>query len=34
MKDKDVQAQINEYLDLHTKLWAFSGSIVAIKDGD
>lgn len=34
MKDKDVKDQINEYLELYTKLWAFSGSIAAIKDGE
>ncbi|MGH4124124.1 MAG: serine hydrolase domain-containing protein [Clostridium sp.] len=34
MKDKDVKNQINEYLELYTKLWAFSGSIAAIKDGE
>ena len=33
MKDKDVKDQINEYLELYTKIWSFSGSIAAIKDG-
>ncbi|WP_406242436.1 serine hydrolase domain-containing protein [Tissierella carlieri] len=33
MKDKDVKYQINEYLELYTKFWSFSGSIAAIKDG-
>ncbi|MBU5439121.1 beta-lactamase family protein [Tissierella sp. MSJ-40] len=33
MKDKDVKDQINEYLELYTKFWSFSGSIAAIKDG-
>ena len=34
MKDKNIKDQINEYLELYTKLWAFSGSIAAIKDGE
>lgn len=34
MKDKDVKYEINEYLELYTKLWAFSGSIAVIKHGE
>lgn len=33
MNDKDVLDKIDEYLELYTNLWAFSGSIAAIKDG-
>ncbi len=34
MKNKDLEDKINEYLELYTKLWAFSGSIAVMKDGD
>lgn len=34
MQVKDIKEQINDYLDLYTKSWAFSGSIAAIKDGE
>lgn len=34
MKYKDIGNKINEYLKLYTKLWAFSGSIAAIKNGE
>jgi CubicO group peptidase (beta-lactamase class C family) len=33
MGTMDIKDQINEYMELYTKLWAFSGSIAAIKDG-
>jgi CubicO group peptidase (beta-lactamase class C family) len=33
MKYKEVSDKIDEYLELYTKLWAFSGSIAAVKDG-
>jgi CubicO group peptidase (beta-lactamase class C family) len=33
MKYKDISDKIDEYLELYTKLWAFSGSIAAVKDG-
>jgi len=34
MKNEYIRDKINEYLELYTKLWAFSGSIIAIKDGE
>ena len=34
MKAKSIQDQINDYLELYTKFWSFSGSIAAIKDGE
>jgi len=34
MKEKNIENQINEYLELYTNLWAFSGSIAAIKNGN
>ena len=34
MTEKNVKDQINEYLEIYTKLWAFSGSIAAIKHGE
>jgi CubicO group peptidase (beta-lactamase class C family) len=34
MRDKGIKDKINEYLELYTKLWAFSGSIAAVKDGE
>lgn len=33
MKHEDIENKINEYLESYTKLWAFSGSIAAIKRG-
>lgn len=33
MRYKDITNKIDKYLELYTKLWAFSGSIAAIKDG-
>lgn len=34
MKDKNAKEQIYDYLELYTKLWAFSGSIAVMKDGE
>ncbi|WP_138207636.1 serine hydrolase domain-containing protein [Haloimpatiens lingqiaonensis] len=34
MRYKDITNKIDKYLELYTKLWAFSGSIAAIKDGE
>lgn len=34
MKDKDITNKIAEYLEAYTKLWAFSGTIAAIKNGE
>jgi CubicO group peptidase (beta-lactamase class C family) len=34
MNEKDVKDIINEYLEIYTKLWSFSGSIAAIKNGE
>jgi len=34
MKHKDIHDKISEYLELYTKLWSFSGSIIAINDGE
>jgi CubicO group peptidase (beta-lactamase class C family) len=34
MQTKDIKEQINDYLDLYTKSYAFSGAIAAIKDGE
>lgn len=31
---ENIKNKINEYLEAYTKLWAFSGSIAAIKDGE
>jgi len=31
---KDIHNKISEYLELYTKLWSFSGSIIAINDGE
>ncbi len=34
MKNGGIEQKINEYLEAYTKLWAFSGSIAAMKDGE
>lgn len=34
MKDKEAINQIDKYLELYTKLWAFSGTIAAMKNGE
>lgn len=34
MNYKDIRNKIEEYLDLYTELWAFSGSIAAVKNGE
>lgn len=34
MKYIEIKNQIEEYLEVYTKLWAFSGSIAAIKNGE
>jgi CubicO group peptidase (beta-lactamase class C family) len=34
MQNKEVKDQIDKYLEAYTKLWAFSGSIAAVKDGE
>lgn len=34
MKEEDIGNKIDEYLEIYTKLWAFSGSIAAIKNGN
>lgn len=31
---KDIHDKISEYLELYIELWSFSGSIVAINDGE
>lgn len=34
MKDNNLKNKIEQYLDLYTKLWAFSGTVAAIKGGE
>jgi CubicO group peptidase (beta-lactamase class C family) len=34
MKHNEISMQIEQYLDAYTKLWAYSGSIAAVKEGE
>ncbi|SMC22118.1 hypothetical protein SAMN02745134_01548 [Clostridium acidisoli DSM 12555] len=34
MKYEKIKNQINKYMESYIKLWEFSGSIAAIKDGE